>query len=165
LNSTDAGELAQAKGEAVRQKPLLRAYLNAEVRDQVVAGDVAAAELWANTAQQAIDEAPHLAFCYPLEGYSLYCDCAVVLRESRRRRLAHLFLDYLLRPEVAARIARAMRTSTVNAGARRLLPEAEAENRVMYPDGKTLARGEWTATMPAAAQRMRDRIWTEIKAS
>src|SRR5450759_5396477 len=33
---------------------LLRAYLNAEVRDQLVAGDVLAAQLWSTTAQQRL---------------------------------------------------------------------------------------------------------------
>src|SRR5262249_26043995 len=85
------------------QKPLLRAYLNAEVRDQLVSGDVLAAQLWSTTAQQAIDAAPNLAFVYPAEGFPFYCDCAVILRESSRSRLAHQFLDYLLRPKVSRR--------------------------------------------------------------
>ena len=57
--------------EAIAQKPLLRAYLNAEVRDQLVSGDVLAAQLWSTTAPQAMDAAPHLAFVYPAEGFPL----------------------------------------------------------------------------------------------
>src|ERR1035441_3558447 len=67
-------ELARAEHEAIAQKPLLRAYLNAEVRDQLVAGDVLAAQLWSTTAPPAIDAAPHLAFVYPEEGFPFYCD-------------------------------------------------------------------------------------------
>jgi spermidine/putrescine-binding protein len=81
------------------------------------------------TAQQAIDAAPHLAFVYPAEGFPFYCDCAVILRESRRARLAHHFLDYLLRPAVSAKIVEA------------------------------------TRTLDPATQRLRDRIWTEIKSA
>ena len=65
FSATDPDELRRAEREAIAQKPLLRAYLNAEVRDQLVAGDVLAAQLWSTTAQQAIDAAPHLAFVYP----------------------------------------------------------------------------------------------------
>src|ERR1039457_82554 len=85
FSATDPVQLARAEREAITQKPLLRAYLNSEVRDQLVAGDVLAAQLWSTTAQQAIDAAPHLAFVYPAEGFPLYCDCAVILRESRNR--------------------------------------------------------------------------------
>lgn len=165
LNETREAPLRQAQEEALRQKPLLRAYLNAEVRDQVVAGDVLAAQAWATTALQAIDAAPGLRFVHPAEGFALYADNAVVLRESRRVELAHRFLDYLLRPRVAADVVVQSKTSTPNGEARKLLPPAIASLQAMFPDPATLARGEWFATMPAAAQRLRDRLWTEIKSS
>ncbi|MCS6954296.1 MAG: spermidine/putrescine ABC transporter substrate-binding protein [Bryobacterales bacterium] len=165
LNSTDERELRLAAREAIRQKRLLRAYLNAEVRDQLVAGDVLAAQLWATTAQQAIESSPQLAFVHPLEGFGLYMDCAVILKESRRKPLAHEFLNYLLRPQVAAAIVRATRTATANDGALALLDEPLRQNRTLYPPPEVLARGEWFRPMPAAAQRLRDRLWTEIKAA
>jgi len=165
LNSTDPAELRRAQAEAMAQKPLLRAYLNAEVRDQLVAGDVLAAQLWATTAQQAIDASAELAFVYPREGFPLYADNAVILRESRRQELAHRFIDYLLRPAVAAAVVVATKTATANAAARALLPEALRANATLFPPAEVLARGEWFQPMPAAAQRLRDRLWTEIKAA
>jgi len=165
FSSTDPTQLRRAAREAVAQKPLLRAYLNAEVRDQLVAGDVLVAQLWSTTAQQAIDAAPHLAFVYPSEGFPLYVDCAVILRESRRRELAHQFIDYLLRPRVSARIVEVTRTATANAAAQRLLPETVRNNPTLYPLEEVLRRGEWPAAMPPAAQRLRDRLWTEIKSA
>ncbi len=165
LNSTDETDLRRAEREAIAQKPLLRAYLNAEVRDQLVAGDVLAAQLWATTAAQAMESSPALAFAWPTEGFALYADCAVILRESRRRELAHAFLDYLLRPAVAARVVQATRTATANAAARALLPQDLRDNPVLYPPPDVLARGEWFAAMPAAAQRLRDRLWTQIKSA
>ena len=41
VNATDDGQLKSARDLAIRQKPLLRAYLNEEVRDQVVAAVLA----------------------------------------------------------------------------------------------------------------------------
>ena len=165
LNSQDPADLMAAKSEAVAQKKLLRAYLNAEVRDQLVAGDVLAAQLWSTTAQQAMDSAPHLDFAFPKEGFALYVDNAVILRESRRQELAHKFIDYLLRPKVAAAIALSARTASANGAARELLPAKERVNPVLYPSRQTLARGEWFEAMTPTAQRMRDRLWTEIKSA
>jgi spermidine/putrescine-binding protein len=99
VNSSDPGELRRAQAEAIRQKPLLRAYLNAEVRDQLVSGDVLAAHMWNTTAQQAMDSSPDIGFAYPEE----------------------------------------------------------------VPD--VVARGEWAKTTEPAAQRLRDRLWTEIKSA
>jgi spermidine/putrescine transport system substrate-binding protein len=161
FSSTVEGQLQAARREAVLQKRLLRAYLNAEVRDQLVAGDVLAAQLWSTTAAQAIHAEAKLGFVYPAEGYPLYCDCGAILRESGRLELAHRFLEFLLQPEVAASNARVAESATANGAARHLLPD----DPVLYPDAATYARGIWPVALPGPAQRYRDRLWTEIKAA
>ena len=166
LNSGDPDQLRRAAKQALDQKPLLRAYLNAEVRDQVVAGDVGAAQAWAVTAGQAIAAAPgKLDYSLPKEGFARYADNIAILRESRRSALAHQFIDYLLRPEVAASIVQATQTATANAAAQRLLPLEMRENPVLYPPEAILARGEWFQAQSAASQKLRDRLWTEIKSA
>ena len=165
INASDVEQLRRAEAEAVRQKPLLRAYLNAEVRDQLVSGDVLAAHMWNTTAQQAMDSSPEIGFVYPSEGYAVYPDCSVILRESKRPELAHQFIDFLLRPEIAAANALAARTTTTNRGARQILPANFRNNPTLYPASEIVARGEWAKTVDPAAQRLRDRIWTEIKSA
>jgi spermidine/putrescine transport system substrate-binding protein len=164
-NATDDASLRRAEREAIAQKPLLRAYLNAEFRDQLVAGDILAAHSWATTAQQAIDAAPQLAFAYPAEGFPLYADNAVVLRESGRAELAHEFINYLLRAPVAAAIVQASRTATANGAAHELFSDELRRNTTLFPATAILERGQWIGTMPAATQRLRDRMWTEIKSA
>ena len=166
LNSGDPAQLRAASEQAIAQKRLLRAYLNAEVRDQLIAGDVAVAQAWAVTAGQAIAAAPgKLAYAFPAEGFARYADTVAILRESGRAGLAHSFINYLLRPEVAASIVRTTQTATANAAALRLLPTEVRENPVLYPPAATLARGEWFEPHSTASQKLRDRLWTEIKSS
>jgi spermidine/putrescine transport system substrate-binding protein len=163
FGSTDEHQLQGAKNEAVRQKQFLRAYLNAEVRDQLVSGDVLAAQLWSTTAAQAIhsDAKTNLAFVYPAEGYPLYCDCAAILRESSRSELAHEFLEFLLWPDVAAANARVAETATANGAAQANLPH----DPILYPPDDIYGRGVWPTALPSSAQRYRDRLWTEIKSA
>jgi spermidine/putrescine transport system substrate-binding protein len=165
FESTDPDQLRRAEQALIEQKPLVRAYLNAEVRDQLVSGDVLVAQLWSTTAAQALDAGPSLDFVFPSEGFPLYCDCAVILRESRRQELAHEFLDYILRPRVSADIAQATLTATANGAARPLLAEKIRASPALYPSPDVMQRGQWPGTLPAAAQRLRDRIWTEVKAA
>jgi spermidine/putrescine transport system substrate-binding protein len=165
FGATDPGQLRRAEREAIAQKPLVRAYLNAEARDQLVSGDVLAAQLWSTTAAQAMSAAPQLAFDWPAEGFPFYCDCAVILRESHRMPLAHQFLDYLLRARVSAKIVESTKTATANAAARELLPEAVRNDPALYPPPAVFERGEWPAALPPSCQRLRDRIWTEIKSA
>ena len=165
VNAQDPAQLEQAKRQAIAAKPLLRAFISAEVRDQVVAGDVLMAQIWAQMAKLAVNERKDLAYVHPAEGFALYADNMVILRESRRPELAHEFINYLLRPEVSARIAKSVTTATPNAAARRLLPAELREDPILYPPAEVQARGEWFEAMPAPAQRLRDRIWTEVKSA
>ncbi len=165
INTHSADDLRAAQVQAFSQKPLLRAYINAEVRDQLIAGDVVAAQLWSTTAQQAMDETDKLAFCYPAEGFALYPDVAVVLRESTRQELAHEFVNYLLRPDVAAAVVKGARTATANGAARALLPEDIRKLPTLYPPEDVMHHGEWASASTAEIQKLRDRLWTEIKSS
>jgi spermidine/putrescine transport system substrate-binding protein len=165
MNTNSEADLRLAAREALEQKKLLRAYLNAEVRDQLVAGDVLAAQLWSTTAQQAMDGSQNLSFVFPREGFALYIDSSVILKESKRKELAHEFLNYLLRPKVAADIAVQARTACANAEARALLPEEVRKNPTLFPPSEVMARGEWAGTPSLEIQRLRDRLWTEIKSS
>lgn len=165
LNAHAPGDLLRAHGEALRQKPLLRAYLNAETRDLMAAGELAACQTWATTAQQAISAAPHLQFVWPQEGFALYADCGAVLRESKRKELAHVFLDYLLRADVAAEVASATYTATAVRTARARLPAEVLAMQTLFPPEETLERGEWFEPLPPESQRLRDRLWTELKSS
>ncbi len=153
FNATSTAQLMAAKDEAVRQKRLVRAYINAEVKDQLVAGDVLAAQLWSTTASQAISGNREVAFAYPAEGFPLYADNAVILGRSD---LAHKFINYLLLPHVSAANASAAETATCSQGDR--------GNAVLYPPPDILQRGVWPIALPRDAQRFRDRLWTEIKA-
>ncbi len=161
FGSVDERQLQQAKAAAIAQKQLLRAYLNADVRDQLVSGDVIEAQLWSTTAAQAIQGNAKLGFAYPEEGYPLYCDCAAILRESKRYDLAHEFLEFLLRPDVAAANARVAETATANGPAQSMLPR----DPVLYPQDAIYRRGIWPTALPSAVQRYRDRLWTEIKSA
>jgi spermidine/putrescine transport system substrate-binding protein len=161
VNSSDPAELEKALKSLIEQKRMLRAYVNAEVRDQLAAGDVAAAQAWAVTAAQAMEGAPgKLAFVFPAEGFGRFADTMAILRESHRQAAAHQFINYLLRPEVAEQIVLAEQTATANGKSRAL-----RENQVLYPPAEVLARAEWFEPQSAAAQRLRDRLWTEIKSA
>ena len=166
INSVDPAQLLQARNLAEKQKPLLRAYLNEEVRDQVVAGDVLVAQMWAQGAHVAMESAPgRLKFAYPSEGFPLYADVSSILRESEHAELAHQFLNYLLRPQVAAAVAVEIKGATANLAARKLLPPSLRDNPSLYPGPDVLSRGEWFRPLPQRTQQLRDRYWTEIKSS
>jgi len=88
----------------------------------------------------------------------IYLDSMVIPAGAPHRRAAHEFLNYMLRPDVAAGISRKSGYGSPNAKALALdpsllQPPSPAEmRRLEYQEDLAAATGEW------------DRIWTEIKA-
>jgi len=59
----------------------------------------------------------------------------------------------------------ATHTASANHDALRYLPALVRQDPVLYPTSEVLARGEWFRAQPVASQKLRDRLWTEIKSS
>ena len=158
LNSVDPAELAGAKRDAILAKANLKAYLSAPVKGQLIAGDVWLAQLWNGDAAQARKEQPALSWMLPEEGSSLWIDSLVVPKTAPHPRAAHEFINYTLRPEIAAAISTATGYGSPNQGAMSLI-----ENPVPYPGPDELARLEIQKDLGRASE-LWDRVWTEIKA-
>jgi len=160
LNATAADELARARIDAITAKNLLRAYKSAAVKGDLIAGDVWIAQLWNGDTAQAAAEQAAIRFMVPPEGSAIWTDGAVVLRDAPHPRAAHEFLNYCLRPDVAARIADATGYGTPNLTA----PPRQTRRPVPFPTAAERARLEYFEDLGAATETW-DRLWTEVKSA
>ena len=159
LNSSDPAELEQARRDAVEAKQNLKAYLSAPVKAQLIAGDVWLAQLWNGDAAQAAREQPALAWLLPKEGSTLWIDSLVVPAAAPHPRAAHEFINFSLRPDVAAKISRATGYGSPNQAAQALLA-----NPIPYPSSNELARLEIQKDLGRATE-LWDETWTRIKSA
>ncbi len=159
LSSTDTADLAGAKADAILAKANLKAYISAEVKGQVVTGDVWVAQLWNGDTAQAAKEQPKIAYCLPKEGAALWTDSLVIPKGAPHKRAAHAFMDYILRPEVAASIS-----DTTGYGTPNLPASSKLAVPLPYPTDDELKRLEVQKDLGKAAE-LWDTLWTEIKAS
>jgi spermidine/putrescine-binding protein len=157
INSVDPAELEAAKRDAIQAKAHLKAYLSAPVKGQLIAGDVWLAQLWNGDAAQARKEQPALAWMLPEEGSTLWIDSLVVPKSAPHPRAAHEFINYTLRPAIAAAISAATGYGSPNQAAMPLI-----ESPVPYPSPNELARLEIQKDLGRASEAW-DRVWTEIK--
>ncbi len=157
LNATAPADLAQAKVDALAAKANLKAYVSAPVKAQLISGDVWLAQLWSGDAAQAMAEQPELAYLIPKEGSMIFTDALAIPKTAPHRRAAHEFMNYVLRPEVAAAIADRTGYGTTNQPA---IPLTRA--KMPYPSPEELSRLEYQTDLGAASQEW-DRLWTEIK--
>jgi spermidine/putrescine-binding protein len=159
LNATDPALLDAAKADAIASKALLKAYLSAPVKGQLVAGDVLVAQLWnGDTAQAAVEE-PSIKYVVPKEGGSIWTDSLVIPKTAPNKRAAHEFMNFILRPDIAAGISNFTGYGTPNAAAMDKL-----ESPVPYPDEEERKRLEYQKDLGAATDAW-DQLWTEIKSA
>jgi spermidine/putrescine transport system substrate-binding protein len=158
VNTIDRAQLLAARQDALMVKPNLRAYLSATVKGQLISGDIAVAQLWSGDTRQAQVESPAIEFTVPLEGSLLFTDYLAIPRAAPNRRAAHAFLNYVLRPAVAAEIAEQTGYGPANGAAIGLM-----RHPVEPPDASLLARLEFQKDLGAATD-LWDRLWTEVKA-
>lgn len=159
INSVDAKELEAAKADSIAAARNVRAFISAPVKAQLIAGDVWVAQLWDGDTLQAKAANPNLDFALPKEGSTLWVDSLVVPRDAPHPRAAHEFMNFVLRPDVGAKISEFTGYGTPNRAA-----QAKIEHPIAFPTAAQLAILEYQQDL-GRDTLLWDRIWTEIKAA
>lgn len=170
LNDTDPADLQQAEELLKAQKPLLAAYDSDTVSRKLAAGEVVIAQCYNGVALQAhtgiegdFDGNADIGFFIPKEGSTIWQDNFAVLADSPNQYTAFVFLNYMMRPEVAAQNTAYNLGLSPNAAAEKLLPAdlATLYSQGFAPDAATLGRLEWIERNEATAAF--DTLWTAVK--
>jgi len=164
MNSEDPAALKAAGELLLAQAPAVRRYgaLGLGKESELLTGTVAAAMTYNGDAAALMEHNPAVAYVVPQEGSALWVDYLAVAAASQRKSLASAFIDYLHRPEVAARNARAIHYATPNRAAEALLPASFRADPLVYPDAKTLERCEPYRPLSPASLRSRVQIYSQV---
>jgi spermidine/putrescine transport system substrate-binding protein len=170
LNETDPAALAEVQELLVAQKELLAAYNSSDVNRKLAGGEYVIAHAFSGDAMQArsgledeFDGNPDIAFVIPKEGGTIWMDNLAILADSPNAYTAHVFINFLLQPEIAARNAEYVGYLSPNKDAVPLLSE---EVRALYAEGfapseETAARLEWIERSDGSAAFTE--LWTAVK--
>lgn len=170
LNTTDAALLQRAQELLIAQKPFLAAYNSADVNRKLASGEYVIAHAWSGMAMQSrnglgdeFSGNPAINFVIPKEGGTIWMDNLVILSDSPNAYTAHVFINFLMRPEIAARNAGYVGYITPNVGAVPLLPQ---EVQDLYaagfaPNDELLKRLEWIKR--SAETTAFTELWTVVK--
>ena len=162
LNSTDPEEIKAAKEKLIEQKPLVKQY-KSEAEELLIAGDVVMAHCWSGDAFRATETRPSIRYVIPKEGSSQFIDAVCIPKSAPHKALAEQFINYLLRPEVNAKITAFTKYGTCVPTAKAFLPENLREHQFIYPPKEVLESLEWLRD-PGDSTRHYDRAWEEVKA-
>ncbi|GAK55695.1 extracellular solute-binding protein, family 1 [Candidatus Vecturithrix granuli] len=162
LNSTNPDELQQAKELLIRQKPLVKAYASAQAEYMLLSGDAWLIHNWSGDVHRATLENSNITYVVPKEGSSKFIDNCAIPKTAQNKELAHAFINFLLEPEVDARIHNHIRYMSPNTAALPYLDEA-LRNTMQKMSPEIAAKLEYIEDL-GQATRLWDKIWTEIKA-
>lgn len=164
MNSRNMKELNQAKKDLIKQKKIVMAYLVDEIKSQMVNEEAALAPAYTGDAIVAMSENENLDYVIPKEGSNIWFDSMVIPKHAKNVDNAYKFIDYILRPEVGAKIAEYVEYSTPNVESYKLLEKDLKFKEVSYPDLSQYPNLE-VFKNPSDYNKIFTDIWAEVKAA
>ena len=131
-------------------------------RKSVLDKTVRAAIVYSGDGIQVTQEDSTISYFIPREGSLIFIDSLVIPREAPHLELAHKFINYILEPEVGARISNTYLFATPNREAKKFIRPELLTNSVIYPDEETMRRLEFAKHLGRDA-RLYDQVWTSLK--
>src|SRR3990167_9250576 len=129
----DPKHIQHAYQALVELAPNIKFFANEGIQALMIDGDALLGTAWNGDAFKAHNENANLNFIFPKEGFVIWMDCLAIPKNAPHPDNAYIFINYMLRPEVAAQIALQEGHAITNKDGRRLLPEKIRTNQNIYP--------------------------------
>jgi spermidine/putrescine transport system substrate-binding protein len=163
-NTRTKDALRQAGELLLRLKPHIKAfYPGAEMKKALITEDVVVAQSWNGEAVKARAKNPAVIWGVPKEGGTGWFDTMAIPKVAPHKFTAEVFMNYMLRPEVAADNSNTTGYATTNQVAvEKYIDPQVASNSAVYPPAETLARVTFLEHIPDDLLPFYEDIWTRI---
>jgi putrescine transport system substrate-binding protein len=168
-NSRNESELQKAADLVSKVRSSVRKFHSSEYLNALASGEICFAVGFSGDVKQAQKRAAEakngveLAYAIPKEGAQLWFDNLAIPRDAKNVAAAHAFIDYLQKPEVAAKNSNLVSYANGNLASQKLIDKEVLDDRTIYPDEATMSRLYTIKVYDNATQRLMNRLWTRIK--
>jgi putrescine transport system substrate-binding protein len=168
-NSDSPEDLKAAEQVLHAIRPYVRYVDSSRYIDNLANGDICLVMGWSGDIKQAHDRAREagkggdIAYSIPREGAIVNYDVLAIPADAPHVRNAHLFINYLLRPDVAARNSNLIKYANALSPDIQPLDPAVRNDPGIYPPPEVRARLTPERPRPADYQRLLTRMWTRFK--
>jgi putrescine transport system substrate-binding protein len=168
-NSRNEGELQKATDLLIKIRPFVRKFHSSEYLNALAGGEICLAVGFSGDIKQAQKRAAEakngvdIAYAIPKEGAQLWFDTLAIPKDAKNVAQAHAFINYLQKPEVAAKNSNLISYANGNLASQPLIDKEVLDDPTIYPDAETMGRLYTIKVYDAPTQRLMNRLWTRIK--
>lgn len=169
-NSTSADDLRDVERLLLSIRPFIRNFWTGGVVNALAGGETCIAFAYSGDVIQAgvraaeANRGVRVQYVVPREGAQLWFDMAAIPRDAPDPEAAHMFINFLLRPEIIAGITNHVRYPNAVPASRSMIRPEIANDPNIYPDAATQARLFTVRAVAQQAERARTRVWARFKA-
>ncbi len=165
LNSESQAEIDAAADLLIEQKPLVLAYGTDDLRMSMVNGSAALAVMYAGDAAYSMQDNPDLRYVIPKEGANIFVDAMCILKTTDVYDEALRFVDYMLKPEIAAKNAEYTGYSTPEEAALEYISAEMKDNYAFNPPAEDLVICEYYKHLDQDVLKLYEEAWLRVKAA
>jgi len=167
-NSQSEADLAQAEAALLAIRPYIRSIHSSQYIEDLANGEVCIAVGYSGDILQAQDRAEDagkdadIRYSIPKEGALMWFDTLAIPADAPHPGNAHAFIDYLLRPDVAAANSNFVYYANANTAATALIDAELRDDRGIYPAPEVKERLQPNLAKSAEYTRLLNRSWTRF---
>jgi putrescine transport system substrate-binding protein len=168
-NSSEPGDLQKAADLLLKIRPYVRKFHSSEYLNALATGEICFVVGFSGDIKQAQKRAAEakggvaVGYAIPKEGAQLWFDNLAIPKDAPDVAEAHALINYLLKPEVAAKNTNFIAYANGNLASQKFVDHAILDDRTIYPDAATMAKLYTITAHDQKTQRLINRLWTRIK--
>lgn len=168
-NALDDENLAAAEAQLKLVRPYIRYFSNQKIATDLSNKEVCVAMSWSGDYMLALRRAREaglhldLRYTIPKEGSGLWIDGLYMPVDAPHKDNAYLFMNFLMRPDIAADIAIEVGYANSNKASREFMGPDLLNNPAVYPDDETFKRTYPILTADPKRERPRTRAFARVK--
>jgi putrescine transport system substrate-binding protein len=168
-NSTNQADLDKAAALIAKVRPSVRKFHSSEYLTALATGEICLVVGWSGDIKQAQKRAAEakgdveVGYAIPKTGAQMFFDNFAIPKDAKNVAEAHEFINYMLRPEVAAKNTNLVAYPNGNLPSQKLVDPAILNDKTVYPDDETMKRLYVVTARDAKTQRVVNRLWTKVK--
>lgn len=166
LVEADYTDVAQPLLESIR--PHVTYFHSSQYINDLANGDICVAIGFSGDIFQARDRASEagqgveIAYSIPKEGALMFFDMMAIPKDAKNVDGAHQLMNYLMRPEVIAKVTNFVTYANANTPALQFVDEAVKSDTSVYPNEAIMAKLYSQRIMPLEIERVMTRVWTKV---